>query len=365
MSSSGWRLAREGLANYPLRKRPVLVGRRMASRGLDALGIRHPWVRHRPNPASPRVLPEFRLFAIVGTWMEADVIEATVRNAFTQGLRSSLPRRQRQSRRHRRQRRSRRRGAGPSVLDPTRHDEGARIRIMNEVVNEVSSTDGSRHIWWLWLDADEFPHGPRGLTHSRVPGSARRLVPDRRNPLPQPLPEPRPGVHPRLSSARLPTARGGADRAEVLAVASQASAPTLRPRRRARDHSASPASTGHRVPNDRSSNRPTRSFSTTPPIGTRRRRFRRLVGLFSSSPALQPADPADSPAMIARLRSLDAVYAQDWDAVDISLAPGLKRPRARPRPWTELVEPEHHTVKRWYSAERLDEAIARGACQAA
>ena len=24
--------------------------------------------------------------------------------------------------------------------------------------------DGSEHIWWLWLDADEFPHAPAGAT---------------------------------------------------------------------------------------------------------------------------------------------------------------------------------------------------------
>ena len=71
--------------NHPLWQRPVLVGRRGASRTLSALGLAHPWVKRRRNPAWPDVLDDFRLFAIIGTWMEADVIEATVRNAFTQG----------------------------------------------------------------------------------------------------------------------------------------------------------------------------------------------------------------------------------------------------------------------------------------
>ena len=35
---------------------------------------------------------------------------------------------------------------------------------MNECVSSISIADGAEHIWWLWLDADEFPHGPRGLT---------------------------------------------------------------------------------------------------------------------------------------------------------------------------------------------------------
>ena len=73
------------VTNYPLRRRPALVGRRVASRTLSALALKHPWVVPRRNPAEPRVLEDFRLFAIVGTWMEADVIEATVKNAFTQG----------------------------------------------------------------------------------------------------------------------------------------------------------------------------------------------------------------------------------------------------------------------------------------
>ena len=35
---------------------------------------------------------------------------------------------------------------------------------MNEVVAEVSLAEGDQHIWWLYLDADEFPHGPWGMT---------------------------------------------------------------------------------------------------------------------------------------------------------------------------------------------------------
>jgi hypothetical protein len=38
------------------------------------------------NPVDPDTLPEFRFFAVLGTWMEEDVVEATVRNAFAQGV---------------------------------------------------------------------------------------------------------------------------------------------------------------------------------------------------------------------------------------------------------------------------------------
>ena len=43
------------------------------------------WSRVEANPARPDPLHPVRLFGIVGTWCEADVIEATVQNAFAQG----------------------------------------------------------------------------------------------------------------------------------------------------------------------------------------------------------------------------------------------------------------------------------------
>src|SRR5262249_40927455 len=55
--------------------------------------------------------------------------------------------------------------------------------IMNDVVAEVSAEvhrrDGDEHLWWLWLDADEFPHGPSGRTvleHLRSLDRACRVV---------------------------------------------------------------------------------------------------------------------------------------------------------------------------------------------
>ena len=35
---------------------------------------------------------------------------------------------------------------------------------MNEVVAEVSAAEPDDHLWWLFLDADEFHHGPFGMT---------------------------------------------------------------------------------------------------------------------------------------------------------------------------------------------------------
>ncbi len=125
------------------------------------------WAATEPNPHPPDVLPAFRLFAIVGTWCEADIIEATVRNAFAQGCErvylvdndspdDTVARAE---------------AAGATLLasfSTETYDESRRMQIMNDGVAEVSAataaTDGDDHIWWLWLDADEFHHGPWGLS---------------------------------------------------------------------------------------------------------------------------------------------------------------------------------------------------------
>ncbi|MBA2293224.1 MAG: glycosyltransferase family 2 protein [Gemmatimonadales bacterium] len=115
------------------------------------------------NPSPPLTLPPFRLFAVLGTWMEADVVAATVRNAFTQGC-------------------SRVYLVDNGSTDDTvsaacaagailahsytteRYDENVRLDLMNKVVADVSASEPDEHIWWLFLDADEFPHGPWGMS---------------------------------------------------------------------------------------------------------------------------------------------------------------------------------------------------------
>jgi hypothetical protein len=58
-------------------------------------------------------------------------------------------------------------GAGAELAEVFRtacSQESLRILIMNSVVWRVSSAESSEHVWWLWLDADEFPEGPEGQT---------------------------------------------------------------------------------------------------------------------------------------------------------------------------------------------------------
>ena len=118
---------------------------------------------HEPNPAQARVLSGFRFFAVLGTWMEQDVVEATVRNALAQGaeavylvdnastdgtVETALT-------------------AGAilaETFDTAVYDERVRILLMNGVVARQSLACGAAHVWWLWIDADEFPEGPDGMT---------------------------------------------------------------------------------------------------------------------------------------------------------------------------------------------------------
>ena len=39
-----------------------------------------PWVAVQENPPQPELWPGLKLFAILSTWMEADIVEATVAN---------------------------------------------------------------------------------------------------------------------------------------------------------------------------------------------------------------------------------------------------------------------------------------------
>ena len=105
--------------------------------------------------------PGFSFFGIVGTWMEEDIIEASIMNAFHQGcqkvflvdncssdqtVRNAL-------------------ASGATLAHSYRtnsYDEPLRIALMNAVMEDVTEREGGMHTWWLWFDADEFPHGPGG-----------------------------------------------------------------------------------------------------------------------------------------------------------------------------------------------------------
>jgi glycosyltransferase involved in cell wall biosynthesis len=114
------------------------------------------------NPEAPDADRNARLFAVLGAWMEADVVSSTVRNALTQGCErvylvdngspddtviAAI-------------------AAGATLartFETERYDESLRLAHMNGVMESVTREEGSP-IWWLFLDGDEFPHGPWGMT---------------------------------------------------------------------------------------------------------------------------------------------------------------------------------------------------------
>jgi len=349
-----WQRSWRGLSNYPVWQRPWVLGKRGAARVLDALRLRSPWVKHRPRPAHNRPLETFKLFAIVGTWMEADVIEATVRNAFTQGcdqvflvdnespddtVEVAL-------------------GAGAELaasFSTDRYDEHERLRVMNDVVARISAEDGSDHIWWLWLDADEFPHGPGGLSIrdylatldrdyrvvgarciNHYPGEAPQYVTSR-HPLDfQPLGE---ELMSRYSCWlwhwKHPLQRFDRGRPLIQCTvgfhrASSDERPLLEP--------PEPVFVHHFPFRDRDATE---------------RRLRALFSAASSDSGRAELDGFAAWHMSARFRSLEAVYAQDWNAVEMGVTEGTRRPQPEPVPWTELVGPQHVEIARWY---RIDSA---------
>jgi hypothetical protein len=332
--------------------------RRTGGRVLRRLGLRAapepptPWVT-AADFASPEPLPAFRLFAIVGAWMEEDVIAATVANAFAQGcervflvdndsrdgtVREGV-------------------AAGAELAEvfaTEQYDEVLRLEIMNRVVREQSERDGSDHIWWLWLDADEFPHGPRGLTvreflepldrRYRIVGA--RFVnhyPDRvpayvhgRHPLDfQPLcEEHRVGCalkHRKHSLQRFD--RGGvpifSDRGFHRATSEEC--PLIEPVEAIYLHHF-----------------PYRAEDVT------RRRLARLCGTDEhGNTRVQEGDDA-ADGMVPRFQTLDAVYRGDWANVRNYRFDG-EFTVARPIAWSQLANPDDLAVKRWYTDSQVPE----------
>jgi glycosyltransferase involved in cell wall biosynthesis len=154
---------------------------------------------YQANPVEPDRLEDFRLFVVMKTWMDEDIVDATVRNAFAQGAESvfvvdngstdaTV---------------ERARDAGATigeVFDTLAFDGPLAQVLMNAVVARESLRCGSDHVWWLYLDSDEFPEGPDGMSvreylatldrSFRVAGSTYF------NHLPTGKPEFVPGFHP-------------------------------------------------------------------------------------------------------------------------------------------------------------------------
>jgi hypothetical protein len=165
-------------ASHPSRKADIPFARRMVSKARrrfqrSVKKYTTQFIHHLPNGPNPDVLPGFRFYAVLGTWMEEDIVESTVRNAFAQGAEkvflvdnastdATVERAV---------------AAGATLAERYRtisHNEEVRILFMNAVVARESMASDADHVWWLWLDADEFPEGPDGMTIAQYLGTLDR-----------------------------------------------------------------------------------------------------------------------------------------------------------------------------------------------
>lgn len=102
-----------------------------------------------------------RLMAIVSTWYDSDVIGATVRNCFAQGcervylLDNDSP--------DDTVKVAEAAGATVAQVYKTQfYDDDLRIRHQNELIRRVVEQEKAADLWWLALDGDEFPTGIKG-----------------------------------------------------------------------------------------------------------------------------------------------------------------------------------------------------------
>ena len=302
------------------------------------------------NPPDPDPLEEIRLFAIMGTWMEADVVAATVSSALTQGcervylvdndspddtVKVAL-------------------GAGATLAAKyaTPHYDQHMLRVLlNSLVALLSLQEGADHIWWLHLDADEFPHGPQGMTLGAYLGTL-----DRRFRIvgsrvffhyPTETPHYAPGHHP-LDFQPL---------CEEMRVAGLCPAQHWKhPLQRYDRHGPFIASSrgSHSITTGSGGEA---ALEPAAPIFTHHFQYReepvtrQRLAAFSSDPATGQSrgrlmEPTRLDGMHKRQQTLDAVYGRRWEHVPSRAGPDLFG--VHPRPWGELVGEDDARVARWY-----------------
>ncbi|HXQ74942.1 MAG TPA: glycosyltransferase family 2 protein [Acidimicrobiales bacterium] len=312
-------------------------------------GGKWPQVAGEPNPTHPDVIPEFKFFAVIKTWMDEDVVEATVRNATAQGAETvfivdngstdaTVARAE---------------SAGALLAESYETDvfEGRISQILiNAVIARQSLSCRAPFVWWLLLDSDEFPEGPDGLTikeYLQTLDRRFRLVGSSYfNHLPSGKPEYIPGFHPidfqplcePFAPRRHPPCERGHwkhplqrfDRSGLFVTSGEGfhdatvrtGVPLIEP--------VGGIVTHHFQYRDESLTRAKLELTCGP--GSTRTALHESIG---------------NKGFVARRRSIDAVYEQRWG--DVVSLPNLHRPdRVDPRPWPHLDR-----VRRWYDVEQL------------
>jgi hypothetical protein len=308
-------------------------------------------IRPEENPAEAQPLPSFRFFAILGTWMEEDVVESTVRNAFAQGVEAvfvvdnastdgTVERAV---------------AAGATVaesFETDAYEERIRILLMNSVVARQSLATGDPYIWWLWLDADEFPEGPDGLTiveYLRTLDRRFRIVGSTYfNHFPTDKPEYLPGFHPLDFQPLCEQYRAPFDHGCGMPHYKH---PLQRFDREGPFISAGDGFHTVSLKRGQSLYEPTGGIVTHHVMYRAEAQTRARLELLCGGPARNASNHAVGNRSIQkRFDSLAAVYAQNWAAVN-NLRETAPELGVHPQPW-----PNPESTRRWYDQDELEAA---------
>jgi hypothetical protein len=307
-------------------------------------------IPHEDNPRPAQTLSDFRLFAVVKSWMDEDIIEATVRNALAQGVEAvylvdnastdatvdnAVAA-----------------GAVVAEIYDTDAFDGRLVQpLMNAVVARESLRCRAEHVWWLLLDSDEFPEGPGGLTVGEYLATLDRrfrlVGATFKNHVPEAKPEYLAGFHPIDFQPRCYTFEP-ADFSPCLL------GHWKHPLQRFDRH-------GHFVlSNDGAHTAFCSDRLVEPTMGIvvhhfqyrdearTRAKLELASGPGSTRTGLHEA--AGFTGFVRRRRSLDAVYSQRW--ADVETPPNAQRASSLdPRPW-----PGAASVPRWYGPEEVEAA---------
>jgi glycosyltransferase involved in cell wall biosynthesis len=298
------------------------------------------------RPDDPPIDGEVRLLAVIGTWMEADIIASTVANAYAQGCERvmlvdndspddtvavGV-------------------AAGAELADTFRtetHDDDERARRSHAVALAASESMGAEHVWCLFLDADELPTGGSGRTiaeHLAGVSSRARVVGSRTfHHFPDSPIAHEPGKHP---ADHQPLCQ---ERRSWSCGSGHWKHPLIRLDR-----------TGTLVTPGRGfhiAHCPDRLFEAAEPIISHHFPFRNEADTRARIAALTRLGPTgvsrlvnEQWAMARRAANLDAIYGQRWVDVDV-FDMLLDGDRLAPLPWDAVAPGGHALFARWYVDE--------------
>jgi hypothetical protein len=309
---------------------------------------------HEDNPTDPSPLDSFLLMAVIKSWMDEDVIGATVQNLKTHGFdavylvdNASTDATVANAVKA---------GAEVSEVYETEAFDGRLVQpLVNAVVARESLRSRADHVWWLLLDSDEFPEGPGGMSlRQYLSGLDRRfrvVGASFMNHVPSSKPEYVEGFHP-------------IDFQPLCYPFEPANHPTCElghwkhPLQRFDRHGQFVLS------NDGAHTAFASERLVEPSIGIvthhfqyrdeERTRAKLELVCGTSSPRGGLHSSAGFSGFARRKRSLDAVYSRRWSDMDV-LPNRLSSASLRPQPW-----PYDADVRRWYQREEADAARRNG-----